>query len=153
MPDRPTDYLPPPPPEPLRRLIVTLHFPLNMGTVARILEAIARDYPGAIGENGEVWDVTMTSDHDPLAEAFDAVGEGKVTPDRIRAALDAAGYEVRPKLTAERLAAALEAVPWDDYTRTTEVTTPEDAPNRVYDSEVDMAAFAAAILAALDDAP
>ena len=37
------------------------------------------------------------TDHDPLAEAFDAVGEGKVTPDRIRSALDAAGYEVRPQ--------------------------------------------------------
>ena len=61
-------------------------------------------------------------DRDPLAEALARVYQhtllnftypGEPGPqtmrdaDAIRAALDAAGYEVRPKLTAERLAAAL----------------------------------------------
>ena len=53
-------------------------------------------------------------DHDPLAEALEAMPPDEMAvayrnppepflADMLRAALDAAGYEVRPKLTAERL--------------------------------------------------
>jgi hypothetical protein len=47
------------------------------------------------------------TDHDPLAEALQGppylIDDFDAEAARIRAALDAAGYEVRPKLTAERL--------------------------------------------------
>jgi hypothetical protein len=47
------------------------------------------------------------------------------------------------------LAAALLSFDWADVTRTNEVTTEADRPNRVFISEVDTDAFAAAILDAL----
>jgi hypothetical protein len=37
------------------RVVVTLHLPLEMGVVGRILKAIAREFPDArFGENGQV---------------------------------------------------------------------------------------------------
>jgi len=64
-----------------------------------------------------------------VAEHFAAYTRG-LAPQEVRAALDAAGYEVRPKLTAERLAAAM-------------LSTDPQPPG------VPMVNYAAAILAAL----
>jgi hypothetical protein len=76
-----------------------------------------------------------------------AIGIGeKPTPEAMRKAvlaiLDRYAAEA---LDVERLARALEQVRWGDYTRTNEITTDADAPNRVFESEVDVLAFADAI--------
>jgi hypothetical protein len=47
----------------------------------------------------------------------------------------------------ESIAEALEGLDWSAHTRTTEVTTDADLPIRVYESEVDVDSFAAAIVA------
>ena len=40
-----------------RRLLVTMHYPLEMHCVAMILKAVSDLYPQAVvSENGEVWD-------------------------------------------------------------------------------------------------
>lgn len=39
----------------MMRPLVTLHLPLEMGLVARIMREVARAYPGAVvGENGQI---------------------------------------------------------------------------------------------------
>lgn len=54
-----TDRPPPPPaPEhvPHRRVLVTLHLPLDMGVAAGVMTAVANGYPDAVvGENGRIW--------------------------------------------------------------------------------------------------
>lgn len=37
-------------------MLVTMHYPLEMGCVAAVLQAVAKAYPQAVvGENGQVW--------------------------------------------------------------------------------------------------
>ena len=48
-----------------RRVIVTLHLPLDMGAVGRILKAVASEYPDAtVGENFQI-----TADDGPLSRS------------------------------------------------------------------------------------
>jgi hypothetical protein len=99
---------------------------------------------------------SMTTPTAALAAAFVKVGfdladgltpeDGRAAVGQLLDALAAAGWTL---VDRERLARALESMDWGDHTITTEVTTPDDAPNRVFESSVDMDSFAAAIIAAL----
>lgn len=52
-----------PPPTDARRVLVTLHLPLDMVMVGRILTDVALDYPVAVlGEDGQVWDRPLPLD-------------------------------------------------------------------------------------------
>jgi hypothetical protein len=84
---------------------------------------------------------------DALATAIYAGVPGanpKVSQARADAILSDPAF--RAALT-ESIAEALVGVDWSEHTRTTEVTTEADLPIRVFESEVDMDSFAAAIVA------
>jgi hypothetical protein len=90
-------------------------------------------------------------DHDPLASALVKVGPYPFAGE-VRAALDAAGYEVRPKLTAERLAAAHTRIAHDSAHPDWDVLF--DWHRDEWDEAKTLTAFAAVLkAAALDDAP
>lgn len=52
----------------MRRILVTLHYPLEMSCVAAILRAVSVAYPDArVGEDGTVWDGPETPLSAPIS--------------------------------------------------------------------------------------
>ena len=64
-----------------RRRLVTLHLPIEMGVAARVMKAVAREYPEAVvsmeGAASVIWSRRLDPDSDPVRRATLDVGPSR----------------------------------------------------------------------------